>query len=396
MEPKRVLVGITGGIAAYKVPYLIRLLKKSNVEVKALCTPWALRFVGDETLRTVTGHPVYRDGVSFQAIEHIRLAEWADLFLICPATANTIAKIAHGIADNLLTTTALSILPEKIMIAPAMNTAMLENAATRENIATLAGRGMTMLAVGEGELACSTIGSGRMLEVEEIAGFVMSNLGAADLFKGKRVLISSGPTEEPLDPVRVLSNRSSGKMGAALARAALNCGADVTVVSGPARAALPSAAKIIKVRTALEMRIAMKNEFTSADICIMAAAVSDFKPAQVKDSKIRRTEGHGLVVELEANPDILADLGRGKGNRLLIGFALETGEGADSAKQKMAEKKCDLMVLNRADESLDRDSTRITIFTPNGESESCPVMTKAQAADRIMKRIAAVAGLTGK
>ena len=169
MEKKRILIGITGGIAAYKVPQLIRLLKKEGNEVKAVCTPWALRFVGDETIRTVTGYPVFRDDDSFHDIEHIRLSEWTDLFAICPATANSIAKIAHGIADNLLTTIAIAIPPEKILVAPAMNTIMWLNDATQENVVLLAKRGMTMLPVGEGELACSTVGPGRMLEIEEIA-----------------------------------------------------------------------------------------------------------------------------------------------------------------------------------------------------------------------------------
>ncbi len=385
----RILIGITGGIAAYKVPQLIRLLKKNGAEVKAVCTPCALRFVGDETLRTVSGHPLYRDDVSFHDIEHIRLAEWTDLFIICPATANTIAKIAHGIADNLLTTLALSVPPEKMAVAPAMNTVMWENRVTKENIAALEKRGVTVLPVGEGELACSASGPGRMLEVEEIVDFVMSRLPAEGALSGKRVLISSGPTEEPIDPVRVISNRSSGKMGAALARAALMQGAKVTVVSGPARAALPPGARIIKVRTAGQMRDAMRKEFRSADICIMAAAVSDFKPAQTRASKIRRDGGGKISLALEANPDILAELGKRKGNKFLVGFALETSAGNEQAERKMNDKKCDMMIVNRAGESLDRDSTKITILDAGGSAEPFPAMDKTQAGELIMQRIAA-------
>ena len=385
----RVLVGITGGIAAYKVPQLVRLLKKNGAEVKIVCTPGALRFVGDETLRAVSGCPLYRDGVTTSDIEHIRLSEWADYFLICPVTANTIAKIAHGIADNLLTTLALSIPPEKMAVAPAMNTAMWENSATRENIAALKKRGVTVLPVGEGELACGASGPGRMLEPDAIADFVMSRVPASGALKGKRVLISSGPTEEPLDPVRMITNRSSGKMGAALARAALMEGADVTVVSGPARAALPGGVRVIKVRTAVQMREAMLKAFASADICIMAAAVSDFRPVRTRPSKIRRIEGKKNILELEANPDILRELGKRKGKKFLVGFALETDGGELSARRKMIDKKCDMMIFNRAEESLERDSTKITILDADGNAEPCPATDKTQAGSLIMQRIAA-------
>jgi phosphopantothenoylcysteine decarboxylase/phosphopantothenate--cysteine ligase len=391
LEKKRILVGITGGIAAYKVPQLIRLLKKAGAEVKAVCTPWALRFVGDETLRTITGFPVYRDGQEFYDIEHIRLAEWTDLLAICPATANTIAKMAHGIADNLLTTTAISILPEKILLAPAMNTAMWQNAATQENVAILKKRGMTMLPVGEGELACKTIGPGRMLEVEEIAGIILSRLTPEPILAGKKVLISLGPTEEPLDPVRVMTNRSSGKMGAALARSALKFGAQVVLVSGPVTVSLPDAARLVKVRTAAEMREAMLREFGEADICVMAAAVSDFRPLSVAASKIRRTEGQRLTIELAANPDILAELGRLKEQRYVVGFALETDDGEASARRKKAEKGCDMMILNKADDALEADTTRMTLFT-GSEAESFPLQSKTEAADCIMRRIAGLAG----
>jgi phosphopantothenoylcysteine decarboxylase/phosphopantothenate--cysteine ligase len=386
----RILVGITGGIAAYKIPHLVRLLRKNGADVKTVCTPGALRFVGDEALRAVSGHPCYRDNAATGDIEHIRLSEWADLFMICPATANTIAKIAHGIADNLLTTLALSVRPAKIAVVPAMNTAMWENRATRENVAELKKRGVTVLPVGEGELACGASGAGRMLDIEKIADYIFSRAPASGgVLKGKRVLISSGPTEEPLDPVRMITNRSSGKMGAALAGAALAEGARVTVVSGPARVALPPLARIIKVRTAAEMRTAMLKIFPAADICIMAAAVSDFRPARPRRSKLRRAAHAKSVLELKATPDILAALGKRKGRKFLVGFALETGGGRTSAVRKMTGKQCDMMVLNRAGESLERDSTKITIFEAGGVIESFPVMAKTRAAALIIRRIAA-------
>ncbi len=390
MEKKRILIGITGGIAAYKVPQLIRLLKKEGNEVKAVCTSWALRFVGDETIRTVTGYPVFRDDDSFYDIEHIRLAEWTDLFAICPATANSIAKIAHGIADNLLTTIAISIPPEKILVAPAMNTVMWLNAATQENVVLLAKRGMTILPVGEGELACSTVGPGRMLDIEEIAGRILSKLHSEPLLSGKRVLISLGPTEEPLDPVRLITNRSSGKMGAALVRSALAFGAQVTMVSGPVSVSLP-ATEVVKVRTTAEMREAMLREFGAADICIMAAAVSDYRPVEVSASKIQRTEGRRLAIELETNPDILAELCRQKGRKIVVGFSLETNDGEAAARRKMAEKGCDMMVLNTASESLETDTTRITILS-GSETKEYPLQSKSEAADCIMRYIAGLAG----
>jgi phosphopantothenoylcysteine decarboxylase/phosphopantothenate--cysteine ligase len=390
VETKRILVGITGGIAAYKIPQLIRLLIKEGATVKALCTPWALRFVGDEALRTITGFPVYRDDQSTYTIEHIRLAEWSDLFAICPATANTIAKIALGIADNLLTTTALSLPPEKILIAPAMNSVMWQNAATQENIALLAKRGMTILPVGEGELACTSVGPGRMPEVDEIAERIRQKLTPEPILAGKRVLISLGPTEEPLDPVRLITNRSSGKMGAALARSALKFGAKVTIVSGPVNVSLPDT-KLIRVRTASEMHEAMGREFHEADICIMAAAVSDYRPVSPATEKIRRKAGERLTIELEANPDILAELGRRKAGKIVVGFSLETRDGEAMARRKMAEKGCDMMILNLAGEALESDTTRITIFIGN-ESEPFPLQSKSEAADGIMRRIA---GLTG-
>ncbi|MBN2037712.1 MAG: bifunctional phosphopantothenoylcysteine decarboxylase/phosphopantothenate--cysteine ligase CoaBC [Chitinispirillaceae bacterium] len=389
----RILVGITGGIAAYKVPQLIRLLRKQGAEIKAVCTPDALAFIGSETLRTVCGHPLYRDGISYyDAIEHVRLAEWADLFLICPATANTIAKIAHGIADNLLTTLALSLPSRRLLIAPAMNAVMWQNAVTQENIALLEKRGCIVLPVGEGELACASEGPGRMLEIDQIADAALAHASPHGALAGKRLLIASGATEEPLDPVRVITNRSSGKMGAALARAALQQGAKVVVVSGPARHAPPYGARVVQVTTADEMRRAMEKEFTAADICIMAAAVSDFRPVRKMSHKVRRRDKGRIAIELAPNPDIAALLGKRKGKRCLVGFALETREGEASARAKMKRKRCDMMILNRAHEALGRDDTRITILTADGSAQKFPVMAKTEAAVIIMQHIAALVG----
>lgn len=304
----RILIGITGGIAAYKVPHLIRLLKKKGAEVKVVITKGARGLVGEETLRTVSGNPLYNDELSLYDMDHIRLSEWADLFLIRPSTANTIAKIAHGIADNLLSTLALSIPETKLMLSPAMNTVMWENQATRNNIQILKDRGISVLPVGCGELACGVCGEGRMIEPEQIAEAAISFLSKSDILKGKKVLISSGPTEEPLDPVRVITNRSSGKMGAALARQAMHMGADVTVVSGRACHSLPSGVKVIDVVTAEQMLSALCEHFKTADICIMAAAVSDYRPVNYSSDKIQRSENGNITIELTSNPDILAGL----------------------------------------------------------------------------------------
>jgi phosphopantothenoylcysteine decarboxylase/phosphopantothenate--cysteine ligase len=274
-----------------------------------------------------------------------------------------------------------------------MNTAMWENAATRENLAALNKRGVTVLPVGEGALACGGFGAGRMIEVPEIADYLLAGAVAGRCFAGKKILISSGPTMEPLDPVRVITNRSSGKMGAALARAGLMGGADVTVVSGPAAAPLPSGARVVRVVTAAQMRDAMIAEFEQTDICIMAAAVGDFRPVKFHSKKIRRIAGDRIALELESTPDILAELGKRKGSRFLIGFALETGEGVAHAKQKMRAKGCDMMVLNRPEEALAGDQTRITIFGLEGAAESCPAMGKDEAAGIILKRAAVRLGL---
>ncbi len=390
---RKILIGITGGIAAYKVPLLIRLLKKKGCEVKTVLTSSAQCLVGQDALRTVSGNPVYLDESSSYDMNHIRLAEWADTYLICPATANTIAKMAHGIADNLLTSLALSIPEQQTIVAPAMNSVMWANKATCANLETLRSRGVTVLPVGDGELACNVFGPGRMIEIEEIAEYVLSQGEASDIFQGKHILISSGPTEEQLDPVRVITNRSSGKMGAALARAALLMGARVTVVNGPAQAPLPSGAKVISVKSALEMQKALEEQFDSADVCIMAAAVSDYRPVQVSETKIQRNESGKLTLELIPNPDIAAGLGMRKSRQFLVGFSLESGDGLERASRKMKKKNCDMMVFNRAEDALGKDCTTITLLFADGRTEVCLPMDKQQAAEVILRSIAESLGV---
>jgi len=422
---RRVLIGITGGIAAYKIPLLVRLLRKGGCEVKVVMTPAARPLVGVEALRTLSGSPVYLDGESLYDMGHIRLSEWADVFLVAPATANTIAKIANGIADNLLTTLALSIPEGRIVVAPAMNCVMWGNGATRANVAALEARGVSVLPVGEGELACGVSGPGRMLGVDGIARHILaffgdkplinnkldryqslsrdnglssdkplsnkelpSNNELKSLLAGKRVLISSGPTEEPIDPVRAITNRSSGKMGAALASAALSMGARVTVVSGPARAALPAGAEVVAVKTASEMQAEMEKRFGAADVCVMAAAVSDFRPVNYSAGKLQRSERRNITLELTPNPDILAGLGAVKSGQFLVGFSLESGGGAERAKEKMKRKNCDMMVCNSVDAALGGDGTEFTLLFADGRREGFSAMGKAEAARVIFENVA--------
>ena len=391
---QKVLIGVCGGIGAYKIPFLVRLLRKKNCEVKVVLTPAACPLVGREALAALSGNPVYLDEESRYDMDHIRLSEWADIFVIAPATANTVAKIAAGIGDNLLTTLALSIPEEKIVIAPAMNTVMWESKATQANAASLSARGITVLPVGCGPLACGTSGPGRMLEVEEIAGHIFTRLGVCDIFKGKRVLISSGPTEESIDPVRVITNKSSGKMGAALARAALLMGARVTIISGPAAYPLPAGAEVIHVKSALEMRDSLLEKFGSADICVMAAAVSDYRPLNFSKDKLCRSEGEKLTLELVPNPDILAELGASKSAQYVVGFSLESGDDISRAESKMRKKNCDMMVFNKASDSLGGDNTAFTLLFKDGGNIQFTMMDKPRAAALILKNIAESMGLS--
>ena len=384
----RILVGISGGIAAYKIPQLIRLLKKQGAQVKVVLTPNASGLVGEKALQTICGHPVFTDNASFYDMDHIRLSQWADVFLISPATANTIAKIAHGIADNLLTSLALSISESKIMIAPAMNSEMWEKKATNHNLQILKDRGYHILPVANGELACGVCGPGRMLEPQEITDHVFRYMASSSILKGKSVLISSGPTEEPIDPVRVITNKSSGKMGAALARSALYLGAKVTVVSGPASEPLPSAATVVKVQTAQQMNTALKEHFENSDICIMAAAVSDYRPLCFSETKIVREEKQKFTLALIPNPDILANLALNKGKRFLVGFSLESDGSEERAIAKMNRKGCDMIIFNRADQALGLDSTRVVILGCDGFREEVPTIDKNAAAGIILERIA--------
>lgn len=388
---QRVVLGITGGIAAYKTPELVRLLGKNNVAVKVVCTNGALPLVGEETLRVVSCNPVYCDGApASHDMAHIELAKWGQLLLVCPATANTIAKIAHGIADNLLTTLALSF-EKRIMLAPAMNTALWNNAAVRANVALCASRGAIVLPVDEGELACGDEGAGRLLPLETIADCVLAGLRPR-LLSGKKILISSGPTLEPIDPVRVITNRSSGKMGAMLARAAMLAGADVCVVHGPAAVPPPPGCRAIGVTSAREMKAALDREFGTCDVCIMAAAVSDFKPRTVLKAKKHRSDSSTWNLSLTSTPDILEGLGRTKTHQVLVGFSLDSRAETAAAAAKMAKKNCDMMVANPAETAMEGDTSEATILVKGRRPERIARTDKRRLAEIIVDRIASIAG----
>lgn len=395
-RPLRIVLGITSGIAAYKTPQLVRLLRKRGVEVRTVLTPRAAGLVGIEALRTVSGAPVYLDEApAIHDIDHIHLANWGDWYVVCPATANTIAKMAHGIADNLATTLALCFAGRTVVV-PAMNTAMWEHPTTRRNCEMLVEHGVRVLPVAEGELACGTSGAGRMIPIETVASYV-AGLRVPQVFSGKHVLIASGPTEEPIDAVRVITNRSSGRMGAALADAAREMGATVTVVSGPAQSPLPDGVARVDVRTAADMQRALHEQFDRCDVCIMAAAVSDFRVEQPSAAKLSREDSPELGLKLVPNPDILAGLCATKGAQFVVGFSLESGhDGMARALGKMRRKGCDMMILNRVDSSLGLATTRATILYTDRDPEELPVLPKADVARRILARIAACTGLVNE
>jgi phosphopantothenoylcysteine decarboxylase/phosphopantothenate--cysteine ligase len=386
---QRIILGITGGIAAYKMPQLIRLLQKDGIDVTVVLTPNARGLVGEEAIRVVSKHPVYcedRPGQSPHEMAHIELAKWAQFLLICPATANTIAKLALGIADNLVTTLALSFEGRRLLIAPAMNTNMWQNKATQDNIAALKSRGAMVLPVDSGELACGDEGPGRLPPLETIVDFV-AIASLPRLLTGKKVLISSGPTVEPVDAVRLITNRSSGKMGAALARAALLSGAEVCVVSGPAKCPPPAGCLVVHVNTALEMKSALEAEFDNCDICIMAAAVSDFRPKKFIPGKKHRSDAEWSI-KCVANPDIAAALGAQKTKQFLVGFSLDMDADVSSARKKMTLKNCDMIIVNSAGSSLETDTTSASILFPKGKDKIIGTCGKQEAAEAIIRIIA--------
>jgi phosphopantothenoylcysteine decarboxylase/phosphopantothenate--cysteine ligase len=393
----RIVLGISGGIAAYKTAELSRQLIRNGHEVQVVMTRSAEEFVRPLTFASLTGRKVITDIFSSaspdatlsSAVEHIGVAQENDLLLIAPATANVLAKLAHGLADDFLSTLYLAF-RGPVVLAPAMNNNMWEHPATRANLETLRGRGHTVVDPDDGFLACGTYGPGRLAENAAILAAVAQVLrpAATDL-TGETLLITAGPTQEPLDPVRYLSNRSSGKMGYALAQAALDRGAKVILISGPVPLEAPAGATLVRVRTAQEMRDAVFARLEPATVIVKCAAVADFRPSAESTQKMKKT-GSPLCLQLEPTPDILAELGQKRGNRLLIGFAAETENLYDYARRKLETKNCDMVVANLVGQSgsgFDADSNEVVLALRSGEFIPVPKASKREVADRILSQI---------
>lgn len=389
LKGKHILLGVTGGIAAYKSAELTRLFIKAGCSVKVIMTRHATEFITPLTLQTLSGNHVFMDMFSLirdHDIAHIALAEEADVLVIAPATANIIGKMAAGLADDLLTTVALAT-KAPVLICPAMNTNMYENVVVRENIRKLASRRCHIMAAGEGELACKTDGWGRLPDPPDILDEVESLLTEKDL-AGKRILVTAGPTREPFDPVRFITNYSSGKMGYALAIVARRRGAAVTLISGPTALPVPSGVDFIPVSSAVEMREAVMKHLQAADMVIKSAAVADFRPSMRADDKIKKKSGP-LTLTLERNPDILAEIGKRKEGRILIGFAMESEDLVENAKAKLMKKNLDLIVANDVKQSgagFQTDTNIVSILDRAGGIEELPLMDKMEVAGRILDR----------
>ena len=404
LSGKKILLGVTGGIAAYKAAELARRLKKAGADVRVILTAHGAKFVTPLTFQALTQNPVSTDlfeselvGPPFgrdlrgqeQQIGHIDLADWADALVIAPATANVIARLAAGLADDLLATVALAT-QGRLVIAPAMNVHMWRHPAVRRNLATLREAGALVIDPGEGEMACGHVGEGRLAELEDLLDGVSRGLTPQDL-AGVGVLVTAGPTAEPIDPVRVLSNRSSGKMGFAIASAAWRHGADVTLVHGPVSGSLhaPRGLARVAVETAREMRRAVLDAAPKAAVVIMAAAVADYRPRHAAPRKIKKGK-ESLAIDLARTDDILSELGRAKGSRLLVGFAAETDRVVENAREKLDRKNLDVVVANDVTAKgagFGSDTNRITILDREGGEESLPLLPKDEAAEALIGRV---------
>ena len=390
---RRILLGVTGGIAAYKSAQIVRLLTAAGADVRVIMTASAVRFVGQDTFAALTGNPVHSSlWEEPGTVLHVRLAREADLAIVAPATANVIAKLAHGLADDLLTSTLLEATCP-VVIAPAMHTGMWEHPATRGNVAMLQERGVRIVGPVAGPLAAGDEGPGRLAEPEDIVGAAEISLGGGDL-TGRTIVVTSGPTFEPLDPVRFIGNRSSGKMGAAIAEEALTRGADVRLVHGPGTVPTPSGVREVSVTTAEEMRHAVFEAAEGADAVVMAAAVADFKPERVAASKLKK--GAGVPdLRLVPTPDILRELGESKNGRVLVGFAAETGDLEAAGRAKLAAKSLDLIVVNevgRPGTGFGSDTNNAMIIDAAGTAEPLRMWTKKELAKAICDRLAALLG----
>jgi phosphopantothenoylcysteine decarboxylase / phosphopantothenate---cysteine ligase len=384
------VLGVTGGIACYKAVELVRLLVKDGFVVQVIMTRGAMEFVTPLTFQTLSGMPVATETFNLtqeSEIGHINLADNADLFVIAPTTANVIGKVAAGIADDLLTTVLMAT-KAPVLIAPAMNIHMYENPILQENVRKLRRLGYHFIEPAEGYLACGYEGKGRLPEPEKILEEIRRLLKKKDLV-GEKLLITAGPNREPLDPVRYLSNRSSGKMGYALARAAIRRGAEVALISGPTELEPPAGARLTSVTTAAEMRHAVLEEFSECTAVIMAAAVSDYRPVDFARKKIKRGKGP-IELRLEPNPDILKEISARKNGKMLVGFAAETGELVANAAKKLKDKNLDMIVANNVSEAgagFDVETNVATILDRDGTVRSLPLMSKDELAEQILDHL---------
>ena len=387
---KTVVLGITGSIAAYKAADLASQLTQAGARVEVIMTEAATQFVTPITFRSITGRPVVTemfDPASEFSAEHVALGEAADVVFIAPATANVIAKLATGIADDVLCCTVLAT-RAPVIVAPAMNVNMYENLVTQDNLAKLRARGFTTAGPAYGRLASGKMGLGRLADIGEILGAICQVLGRSGDLAGKRIVVTAGGTQEPVDPVRCLTNRSSGKMGYALAEAARDRGAQVVLISAPSALSKPACVDTVDVGTAREMYEAVKKAVAEADALIMAAAVADYRPVQVSESKIKRQQAPSLSLELERTPDVLGEV---KGNFVRVGFAAESDNLVANVREKLQKKQLDLIVANditAAGSEIGADTNRVVIIDREGKEEQLPLLHKREVADKILDRVA--------
>ena len=393
----RITLGVTGGVAAYKAAELVRRLQQDGFTVQVVMTRGAREFVTPLTFAALSGQKVITDMFADSsggeanlesAIEHIAVAQRTDLLLIAPATADIIAKLARGIADDFLTTLYLAC-TAPVVVAPAMNVNMWNHEATQENVKTLRTRGVHVVDPGEGYLACGMIGAGRLAGQEAIVAAVREVLKAHRDLEGETILITAGPTREDLDPVRYITNRSSGKMGYAVAETAVRRGAKVILISGPVNLETPAGVDRVDVRSAAQMHHAVLDRVGGASIAILAAAVADYRPAQAHPEKVKKGDTP-LVISLEPTADILADMARNKGEKIVVGFAAETERVAENARKKLAAKNADLIVANDVTAEgagFDHDTNIVTLFSRDGRDLALPKMTKSEVAERILDEV---------
>lgn len=389
MVKKKILIGVTGGIAAYKACELVSLLVKQEMDVQVIMTEKARQFVAPHTFEALSDKPVWLDEFGLDqglSVPHVQLADQADLFVIAPATANTLAKLAYGFADNILTATAL-VYNKKLLVAPAMNTNMYHHPAVQKNLEILKDRDVQVIDPASGRLACGAIGQGRLAPVETILSQINYHLFEPKTMAGKQVVVTAGGTREDIDPVRYISNRSSGKMGFAMAKAAKLRGADVVLISGPVNLEPPCGVKYIQVASAREMRKSVLDHYPNADVVIKAAAVADYRAANLEQQKIKK-DSNDFELRLIKNPDILKELGEQKQQQVLVGFAAETEELLQNARVKLVKKNLDLIVANdvtHKDAGFNADTNIVTLLYPDGRSQELPVMSKEILAHKILE-----------